>query len=149
MPTVDEGALEAGLATATNELFEGLLDDVPELVGPRPGSLEGYGATLEIAAQTATGTLHVAMSTGVARGFASAMFGDAPDAVGPGECQDVASEVVNIVGGVLKGLVGEHADLGLPHAFPTDATAGPPAGARAQWFEVTAGTLAVWWEARR
>jgi len=76
------------------------------------------------------GTVSITFDRALARRLAAAMFACAEGETTPAEVTDALGELVNMVGGNVKGLLPGPCQLSVPRV--DDA---PPAGGRAQWFD--------------
>lgn len=99
--------------------------DAPDTLVEREGN--GEGATRELTglveiSGTWNGTVCLGFSRRAARQAAAAMFGAEGDELADDEVADAVGELVNVVGGNLKGLLPPPASLSLPTVHEGDPT---------------------------
>ncbi|MEM6928689.1 MAG: chemotaxis protein CheX [Myxococcota bacterium] len=137
--------LDACVVEATRGLFEQMIGAEPLPASPPLQTPAGYGAVITIGAPSPL-RLHIVVPEAVAREVAMAVFA-VPDAeVGDAECRDLLGEMVNIVGGSLKGMFDDATSLSLPTTFTTTETYAPPEGSHQYWFAFGGTTFGVWCE---
>lgn len=123
-----ESPINAGdLTRLADGLFRGMLGATSQQTVQRVDEANSgqLMAAIRIAGNW-NATLQVCASMQLARHIACAMFAQAPDVIGQDDLCDALGEVVNVLGGNVKGMVGHDCHLSLPcvgvryHVPPSD-----------------------------
>jgi chemotaxis protein CheX len=105
---------ECVLEQVAQSVFSTMLNiDLTRVEQPVPPHAELLLATVQIAGKW-TGSVVLALSSDIARASAANMLQLAVDDVTPGDQQDAAAELVNMIGGNVKGLLPGPSFLSLP-----------------------------------
>lgn len=137
--------LDACVYEATRGLFEQMIGAEPYPAPAPEETPHGYGAIITIGAPEPL-RLHIVMPAKIVHEVAEAVFGLPPEQIGDAECRDLLGEMVNIVGGSLKGMFDDATSLSLPTTFVTTAKYTPPAESHQYWFNFGVSTFGVWCE---
>ncbi|MEO0600251.1 MAG: chemotaxis protein CheX [Myxococcota bacterium] len=137
--------LDACVVEATCGLFEQMIGAEPIPAPPPPAAPPGYGAIITIGAPSPL-RLHIVMPEAMVREVAMAVFALPDQEIGDPECRDLLGEMVNIVGGSLKGMFDDATSLSLPTTFATTTKYQASDDSHQYWFAFRGATFGVWCE---